>query len=58
MLTKLVESLGGDIDHLNSIVNNKIEAAGKQIRDDITGQRSVLLTTRFKMLKTKLKKRF
>ena len=40
MLTKLVESLGGDIDHLNSIVNNKIEAAGKQIKDDITGVKS------------------
>ena len=26
----------GEIDHLDSLVNNKIEAAGKQIIDDLT----------------------
>ena len=36
---KAVEHLGGEIDHLDGIVDNKNEAAGQQIKDEITGMK-------------------
>ena len=36
---KAVKHLGGEIDHLDGIVDNKNEAAGQQIKDEITGMK-------------------
>ena len=39
---KVVENLGGEIEHLDGIVDNKNEAAGQQIKDKITGIKRII----------------
>ena len=52
----VVENFGGEIDHLDSLENIKMEAAGKQIKDDLADQLKQCIKDELNTLKNEMEK--